>query len=120
MTRAATKLERKLETHFYDSVRRIGGMCEKVAPTRKGMPDRMVLLPGGRIYLVELKTDVGVLEPAQVEWHRKAALRGVKVQVLYGQPEIDSWILTQTPTIINRRLLMFNPRGAATGRPSDV
>lgn len=84
--------EGKLEEHFYQRVRRLGGMCEKVVPNRWGIPDRLVLLPGGRIYLVELKTASGTIRPAQSVWHRKAARLGVHVVVLRGRTNIDRWL----------------------------
>ena len=37
-------LEAKLEARLREGVRALGGMAEKVAPTRWGMPDRVVLL----------------------------------------------------------------------------
>lgn len=66
-------------------------MCLKLAPTVRGVPDRLVLLPGGRVFLVELKTDTGRLSPAQAEWHRRAAELGVVVTLLAGADEIDHW-----------------------------
>ena len=86
-------LEAQLEAYFRKRVRlSLGGVTEKLAPTRKGMPDRLVLLPGGRIYLVELKTDTGRLSPAQIHWHAIAARVGTTVVTLSGQSEIDAWI----------------------------
>ena len=52
------------------------------------MPDRLVLLPGGRVYLVELKTDTGEVRPAQKVWHDKAATRGTLVVILRGLAEV--------------------------------
>ena len=91
----AAPLESKLETALYDGVRRIGGLCEKIAPTRWGMPDRLVLLPGGRVYLVELKTDTGEVRPAQKVWHDKAASRGTLVVIIRGLAELQDWLAQQ-------------------------
>jgi hypothetical protein len=85
-------LERSLEAHFRKVVRAmLHGKAFKVAPTVKGMPDRLVLLPGGRIELVELKTETGRLSPLQVLWHAEALAFGTEVTVLYGKGAIDLW-----------------------------
>lgn len=85
--------ESSLEAYFRLRIRKLGGMSEKIAPTRWGLPDRLVLLPGGRLYLVELKTDVGQLRDAQTIWHRRAAELGTTVIVLRGKEEVDAWIV---------------------------
>lgn len=84
--------ERQLEGFFLKRVRLVGGHTIKLAPTEAGIPDRLVVLPGGRIYLVELKTRTGQLSPVQRHWHEKVARLGVTVQVLYGEDQIISWI----------------------------
>lgn len=83
--------EAALERRFAAAVLRRGGMVVKLAPTVRGLPDRLVLLPGGRIELVELKAPGGRLSLSQRIWHDKAAQRGVIVTVLTGAPEIDAW-----------------------------
>lgn len=48
--------ERDLERKFRDAVRASGGKAYKfVSPGNDGVPDRLVVLPGGRIGFVELK-----------------------------------------------------------------
>lgn len=85
-------LESALENYFYRAVRSMGGKAVKLAPVEVGTPDRLVLLPCGRVYLVELKADNGALRPRQVEWHRQAAELGTTVHVLYGRDDIDRWV----------------------------
>jgi len=86
------ELEASLEAHFYKQVRLLGGRVEKLAPTRKGIPDRLVLLPGGRIYLCELKATSGRVSAAQSLWHERAAELGTRVQLLIGRAGVDAWI----------------------------
>ena len=88
-------LERDLQNLFYNLVRNGGGVCEKMAPTRWGIPDCLVLYPGGRIFLVELKTEKGQLRAAQSLWHEKAAQRGTHVVVLHGERAIRVWCSLQ-------------------------
>lgn len=48
--------ERDIERYLRDQVRLAGGRAYKfVSPENAGVPDRIVLLPGGRIAFVELK-----------------------------------------------------------------
>jgi hypothetical protein len=50
--------ESQLETYFVRVVRLVlHGKTFKMAPTVRGVPDRLVLLPGGVVELVELKTE---------------------------------------------------------------
>jgi hypothetical protein len=87
------KLEAELEELFYKSVRGLlRGHIFKLAPTRKGIPDRLVMLPGGHTYLVELKTEDGRLSPAQRLVRDQLAQVGILVHVLYGEAELLDWV----------------------------
>ena len=87
------ELESSLEAYFNRCVRlHLGGRAVKLAPTEKGLPDRLVLLPGGRVYLVELKTISGRTSPAQDLWHERSAQLGTRVQLLVGRAGIDKWV----------------------------
>lgn len=87
--------EAQLEAHFRKAVKSLGGAVHKLVGTKRGMPDRLVLLPGGRIFLVELKTDTGKLSPLQEDWIEKAWELGTAVEVLYGRTGVDRWIADQ-------------------------
>lgn len=89
------ELESRVEARLRDRVRKAGGMSVKLAPTEKGVPDRLVIL-GGTIHLVELKAVGGTLSPAQRHWHNRAAQRGVTVTTLTGRDEVDAWINDKT------------------------
>lgn len=83
-------LESAVEAVFARRVRDLGGLSYKFAPLHAGNPDRVVILDGEVIF-VEIKADGGKLDPAQVLWHRRAAERGVIVQVVTGSAEARSW-----------------------------
>ena len=85
-------LEKRIENTLRQGVRRLSGVAEKMIPARWGIPDRLVLLPGGRIYLVELKTVTGRTRPAQSVWHRKAAAMGTEVVLLHGEKAVLAWL----------------------------
>ena len=50
-------LEREIENYLNDNIKKLGGRAYKfISPGNRGVPDRMILLPGGQIIFVELKT----------------------------------------------------------------
>lgn len=83
--------ESLLETRFAQRVKMLGGKAIKLAPTEVGVPDRLVLMPDGLHFLVELKAEGGALHPAQEHWHETAAALGHEVVVLKGAAAIDDW-----------------------------
>ena len=95
--------ESAIEQHFHFLVRQAGGMSIKLAPTHAGVPDRLVLFPGGRSYLVELKAVGGVVSRVQQLWHDQAGAIGHKVHVVTGSAGVDNFItevlLAQTPEV---------------------
>lgn len=73
-----TSLEKDIEKRLVDMVRRRGGLCLKwVCPGWAGVPDRIVLLPGGRVIFVELKRPKdGVISSRQKWWANKLSRLG--------------------------------------------
>lgn len=86
--------ETQLEHRFATEVERAGGRSFKLVSSVAGIPDRMVLAPGGKIFLVELKTPSGRVAPIQEVWHRRAAELGTKVHVLFGSSDVTDWVGT--------------------------
>jgi hypothetical protein len=84
-------LESHLEEFFRTRVRLAGGYTIKLAPTERGVPDRLVIL-FGTMYLVELKADMGDLSPIQQAWHDKLRQHGVRVHTVYGRTGVLNWI----------------------------
>lgn len=84
--------ERDIEAHFRERIERIGGLTYKMVPVVAGIPDRLVLLPGGTAIFVELKTKTGVLAPIQKYRHRQLEAIGFHVYTLYGKEQVDAWI----------------------------
>lgn len=84
--------ESTVEEHLIDGVRARRGLCIKFLPSVAGVPDRIVFLPVGRIYLAELKAPDGRLRPDQRIMHKRLAERGVPVAVLSSKEEVDAWL----------------------------
>lgn len=92
MSPSAPVLESALERTFHTCVRRAGGKCIKIAPINRGIPDRLVILPGGGMYLVELKTTTGALSPAQRVWRSRLAALEVQVYVIRSGKDTRDWL----------------------------
>jgi hypothetical protein len=90
MSRPLAK-EDSVEELLVRRVRALGGRCEKMAMKgRRGFPDRLVILPGGRIHLVETKRPVGGrLLPHQISLHAIYKALGATVAVVRNSEDID-------------------------------
>ena len=74
--------EKIIEQQLVQAVKHKGGICPKfVSPGYDGMPDRLVLLPHGRIAFVELKAPGKKMRPLQV--HRKRQLEALGFPVYF-------------------------------------
>lgn len=84
--------ERQVETYLKSSVKRIGGLTRKyVSPGYAGVPDRLVFYKG-KIFLVELKTQGGLLSAVQHVEIKRMAQVGVPVIVLSSKAEVDKFM----------------------------
>jgi len=80
-------LEKTVEEKLVLMVRRMNGLAPKlVCPGMDGMPDRLVLLPGGHIAFAELKAPGKQLRTLQVRRKRQLEKLGFRVYVI-DQPE---------------------------------
>lgn len=90
--------EKTVEQHLAKDVKNSGGIAPKlVSPGFDGMPDRLVLLPGGKIGFVEVKAPGKEPRPLQVARHELLRRLGFKVYVL-DDPEQIGGILDEIRT----------------------
>jgi len=82
--------ENKVETYLHDCVTRLGGTTRKWVG-RKGVPDRVVIVPGAT-WLVEVKTTDGALSPEQQREHKRLRDAGATVRTVYGHAGVDELI----------------------------
>ena len=83
-------LERGIELKLRKATTDRGGLCLKFTPSNwSGAPDRVVLLPGGRMGFVEVKAPGQRPRPLQVRRHSQLAELGYVVLVLDDPDRVD-------------------------------
>lgn len=86
-------MEAKLEAKLRIKVKALGGLCLKwTSPGTTGVPDRIVLMPGGHIYFVELKWGKNGLSPQQKLIHKLLRTLGFQVLTIGTNEELDIFI----------------------------
>lgn len=85
--------ERDIEEWLRGQVEKRGGLFMKFSsPGQDGVPDRLVIMPGGRMMLVELKTETGRLSKVQVYQIDRLTDMGIEVGVVYGMAGAREWV----------------------------
>jgi hypothetical protein len=75
--------ERTVERALVVAVANAGGIAYKfTSPARRGVPDRLIVLPGNRIFFAEIKGDGGRLTPLQAIEIERLRKLGVRVDVV--------------------------------------
>ena len=75
--------EKVIEQKLVEEVKKAGGICPKwVAPGFDGVPDRIVMFPGGNIAFVEVKAPGEKPRPLQRARHELLRKLGFRVYVL--------------------------------------
>lgn len=85
--------EAQIEARMVRMIQDRGGLCLKfTSPGNPGVPDRIVVLPGGRVIFVELKTEIGRMANIQ-KWQRgRLQERSADVRTLYGWPQVKQFV----------------------------
>lgn len=72
--------EKTVESKLVKAVKALGGLAPKfISPGFDGVPDRLILLPKGRIAFIELKAEGKKLRPLQVRRKRQLEALGFSV-----------------------------------------
>lgn len=84
--------EKNIEAYLAARVKACGGVHIKLNPAWNiGIPDRLVVLSGGRVIFIELKRPVrGRLSQAQKMWKKRLTALGVENYVAASRAEIDN------------------------------
>ncbi len=86
-------LERDIEKKMTALVKKLGGLSYKfVSPGCDGVPDRIVITPGGAVVFWELKTETGRLSPRQRLQIDRLQSHGCQVVVTYGWEDTEKTV----------------------------
>jgi hypothetical protein len=81
-----------VERHLVRLVEKAGGRAYKfVSPGRAGVADRLVVLPGGRVWFVELKVAGGRMSALQQVFAEDMAALGQNYIVLWNKEQVNDW-----------------------------
>ena len=85
--------EKDIERELVRAVRKQGGLAVKfVSPGWAGIPDRLILMPGGKLAFVELKAPGHTLRPLQVRRKRQLEALGFSVYCVDSVMQIGGMI----------------------------
>lgn len=82
--------EKTIENYLVRQVLAEGGWAIKLAsPNAAGLPDRLILLPGGAVIFAELKRPGGKVRPLQKSAHRRLRELGFAVYTIDSKDGVD-------------------------------
>lgn len=85
--------ESAIEARLVREVKKRGGLCYKfTSPGNPGVPDRIIILPGGRTVYAELKTEIGRLAKVQRWQIERMRELGADVRVLKGMDQVLAFL----------------------------
>ena len=84
-------LEKEIEKHLVNLVKKSKGLSYKWISTVSGVPDRLVFI-NQQVYLVELKTQTGRLSPRQELVFDDLGEQGFPVHVLHSKDDVEDFI----------------------------
>ena len=90
--------EASIEDYLREQTEALGGVCIKLSPVGlRGVPDRLMVLPGPRVVFVELKRPKGGVISALQHWWRKRLLAlGCEHHFVKTRAEVDALLRGET------------------------
>ena len=86
-------LERQVEAYLVKRVKELGGMAYKfTSPAHRGVADRIVCLPNGQTWFVELKTKGGRLSELQKLHAADLVALNQNYACLWTTEQVDQWL----------------------------
>ena len=90
--------EKIIEKYLVQRVKDLGGRAYKfTSPAHRGVADRVVCLPNGQTWFIELKAPNGRLSELQKIFASDMALMNQKYACLWSKEQIDGWIIETLP-----------------------
>jgi hypothetical protein len=92
--------ESTIEKHLVAKVKALGGMAYKfTSPAHRGVADRVVCLPDGQTWFVELKAPGGRLSELQKIFAEDMARMNQRYVCLWSKEQIEEWLSENSPRI---------------------
>ena len=89
-----TESEKALEAELRERCKALGWMCIKLTSQyQRGLPDRLILMPGGRVCFVEIKTTGKKPTALQRVTHERLRALGYRVEVVDTTESLDNLIV---------------------------
>ena len=86
--------EKVLEAELRERCKALGWMCIKLTSQyQRGLPDRLILMPGGRVCFVEIKTTGKKPTALQKLTHERLRALGYRVEVVDTTESLDNLIV---------------------------
>lgn len=86
-------MEKHIEAYLVRKVKDLGGVAYKfVSPANRGVSDRVVCLPDGSTWFVELKAPGGRLSPLQKHFQSEMGRMRQKYACLWSKEHVDEWV----------------------------
>ena len=86
-------LEKDIENWLNKQIEQMGGLAFKfVSPGNPGVPDRIYILPNGKVWFVELKQQFGKVANIQ-KWQRERLIRlGCNYRLVKGMDDAKVYV----------------------------
>ena len=85
--------ERDIEMYLRIRIKALGGTAYKfVSPGHAGVADRIVCLPGGVVWFIEVKAPDGKLSPLQKLFGRRMEELSMNYRVVWSREDVDAWL----------------------------
>lgn len=82
--------EKWLEPKLVQEITNRNGLCLKFeSPGNRGVQDRLIFMPGGRLYIVELKSQGKELRKLQEWWQRRFQGLGFNARKVDSEEELN-------------------------------
>ena len=89
-----TESEKVLEAELRERCKALGWMCIKLTSQyQRGLPDRLILMPGGRVCFAEIKTTGKKPTALQKITHERLRALGYRVEVVDTTESLDKLIV---------------------------
>ena len=90
-------MERDIQAKIRKKIIALGGLCVKVDASKRGWPDLTVILPGGTVLFLEVKTPTGRVSKIQAYMHNQLREVGANVYVVSSPEQVTAIIERLNP-----------------------